>query len=87
MGSFDLGELRAAARASVENDPDDLWNQFASHDQMLRAIDAAPTHRGIRTVPGGKGFVRRAAILARVSTGAQAAEDRHSLPMQVEMLT
>ncbi len=42
-GSFELDELRATARAAVENDPDDLWNQVLDHEELLRAIDAAPS--------------------------------------------
>jgi hypothetical protein len=45
--AFELDELRAAARAAVENDPDDIWNQVMDHEDVLRAIDAAPTFRDL----------------------------------------
>jgi hypothetical protein len=41
VGSFGLDDLRATARAAVQNDPDDLWNQVLDHEEILRAIDAA----------------------------------------------
>jgi hypothetical protein len=43
--AFALDELRAAARAAVENDPDDLWCQVMDHEELLRTLDAAPTFR------------------------------------------
>jgi hypothetical protein len=38
---YEFEELRAAARSAVENDPDDLWDQAMTHQEILDAIDTA----------------------------------------------
>jgi hypothetical protein len=56
--SFELDELRATAHAAVEHDPDDLWNQLMSHDDVLAAIDAASTFGDlVRALSAARGLL------------------------------
>lgn len=56
--AYDLEELRSRLRDATLNDPDDVWSQHATHDEVLAAVDGAATFEdlvGVIVEVGGQG--------------------------------
>jgi hypothetical protein len=48
--TYKLEELRARVRDAILNDPDDVWSQHATHDEVLAAVNGAGTFEELAKV-------------------------------------
>jgi len=61
--TYVLEELRGKVRDAILNDPDDIWSQHATHDEVLTAVDGARTFEGLVRVIVEAGSRRIAVVM------------------------